>query len=151
MTNEFLGKPVTGDINHYTTAKPKQEDPAILLDALNKVLDHPLVESVHWNQYTPYFNDGEACEFNIYEAVVKVKGVDEGGDYDNGHFGEWELGYYDSTKHLEGVEELREVLKAFNTPLSSGSHFVILNEKFGDPAEVTATKDGFNVEYYEHD
>lgn len=151
MTNEFLGKPVTGDISHYTTAKPQQDEPSVLLDALNKVLEHPLVESAHWTQYTPYFNDGEACEFRIYEASVKVKGVDEGGDYDNGVFGEWELGYYDTTKDLEGIEDLRTLLEEFSGHLSSGRHYVILNEKFGDPADVTATKDGFNVEYYDHD
>lgn len=151
MTNEFLGKPVTGDISRYTDAAPTQEDPAILIDALNQVLEHPLAEYVKWNQYTPYFNDGDACEFSIHEARVKVEGIDEDGDYDDGTFGEWELSYYESTKSLEGVDDLRARLKEFNGHLSSGRHYVILNEKFGDPAEVTATKDGFAVEYYEHD
>ena len=151
MSNDFFGKPVTGEIHRYSEAAPQQEDPAILLDALNNVLEHPLAESVKWNQYTPYFNDGDACEFSIYSAAVKVKDVDEGGDWDNGFFGPWELGYYDATKNIEGRESLQEALREFESRLSSGAHYVILNEKFGDPAEVTATPDGFSVEYYEHD
>jgi hypothetical protein len=27
---------------------------------------YPMVESVHWTQYTPYFNDGEECTFSAY-------------------------------------------------------------------------------------
>jgi hypothetical protein len=27
---------------------------------------HPNIESVKWNQYTPYFNDRDTCKFNVH-------------------------------------------------------------------------------------
>lgn len=36
--------------------------------AANKFLNScPDVKGVHWTQYTPYFNDGEACEFSVHD------------------------------------------------------------------------------------
>ena len=135
----------------YRTMVSKMGKEAVT-EALEGLFEkYPDLIGVRWTQYTPYFNDGDACEFSIYSAAVKVKDVDEGGDWDNGFFGPWELGYYDATKSIEGSESLQEVLREFESRLSSGAHYVILNEKFGDPAEVTATQDGFSVEYYEHD
>jgi hypothetical protein len=32
----------------------------------------PEVTGVHWTQYTPYFNDGEACEFNVNEICFHI-------------------------------------------------------------------------------
>lgn len=36
---------------------------------------NPQIDSVRWTQYTPYFNDGEPCEFGVGDAGVKVKDV----------------------------------------------------------------------------
>jgi len=36
----------------------------------------PMVEAIRWNQYTPYFNDGDACVFGVYEASIKLTDVD---------------------------------------------------------------------------
>lgn len=30
---------------------------------------HPQVERIVWTQYTPYFNDGDTCEFSVNEPV----------------------------------------------------------------------------------
>jgi len=30
---------------------------------------YPQVKTITWAQYTPYFNDGEACEFNVNDPV----------------------------------------------------------------------------------
>lgn len=32
----------------------------------------PEVTGVHWTQYTPFFNDGEACEFSIHELCFHI-------------------------------------------------------------------------------
>lgn len=32
----------------------------------------PEVTGVHWTQYTPYFNDGEACEFRVNEICFHI-------------------------------------------------------------------------------
>lgn len=33
--------------------------------------NNPRVEAVKWRQYAPYFNDGEVCEFSVYDANFK--------------------------------------------------------------------------------
>lgn len=70
MTTEtkknFLGIPVEGDIrSDYRAIKqlPISEIQHVLLDLLND----PYFVGVGWTQYTPYFNDGEPCEFEIHE------------------------------------------------------------------------------------
>lgn len=69
MTSEkprknFLGIPVTGDINFAgkrTPQKPLEE----LAPVMQAVLDDPTIASFSWSQYTPYFNDGETCVFSV--------------------------------------------------------------------------------------
>lgn len=151
--SDFLGVPIEGEISHYSSKKiPTQSDPQVLLDKLQALFDHPLVEAVKWRQYTPYFNDGDACVFSAYGASVRlVGGDDEAGDYEDGFYTPWDIGYYSETKDIPGVEEVRALLRALDDEIESGAHDIILNEKFGDPAEVIATEGGFEVEFYEHD
>ncbi|ASR77595.1 hypothetical protein SEA_PARADIDDLES_125 [Streptomyces phage Paradiddles] len=176
MTNEVFGRPIKGDINHYTGALPEQEDPAKFIEALDKLLDHPQVAKVRWTQYTPYFNDGEACEFETHGAEVSLvnlttadTGLEVGEDrwYDEGEevfLGEYDMYTYEygddgridwdkGKRYVVGgvdTEDVAVALAQFEMALNS-KHYVWLNETFGDPAEVTATKEGFMVEHYEHD
>ena len=34
--------------------------------------EHPLVEQVYWDQYAPYFNDGEPCVFSVNMGNILV-------------------------------------------------------------------------------
>jgi hypothetical protein len=36
---------------------------AQLIQGIQKILEEYDAESISWNQYTPYFNDGDRCEF----------------------------------------------------------------------------------------
>lgn len=31
---------------------------------------NPEVSAIYWQQYTPYFNDGDICEFGVYEFDI---------------------------------------------------------------------------------
>lgn len=175
MTTTFAGRPVNGDINYYgsdsKTQKPIQE----LVDLLDAVLGSSEVEAVRWRQYTPYFNDGEACEFRIYGADAKFVGIDEGGDDEDGWheiYLSYPDGYWNTHDHhgrngkakpddrdrywrLYGAdfqpgESLSQSANAFVQALESGEHYVALRQAFGDPAEVVANREGFDVEHYEH-
>jgi hypothetical protein len=172
--NEVFGRPIKGDINHYTGSLPTQADPKLLIDALDTLLAHPKVTKVRWTQYTPYFNDGEACEFSTHGAEVSLGIIsdeegetDEGRWYDEGteiFLGTYDLytyktdeqglvGYDTSKVYLvNGIEteDVAVALATFEAALNS-SHYVWLNETFGDPAEITATSEGFEVEHYEHE
>lgn len=42
-----------------------------------------VVHNIFWTQYTPYFNDGEACEFSVHEAFLTLSSDHEDDDYDD--------------------------------------------------------------------
>lgn len=37
----------------------------------------PEVTGIHWTQYTPYFNDGDTCEFSVNEYCFHILGDDD--------------------------------------------------------------------------
>lgn len=158
---EFGGKTINGEITRYTNGPKAQDDPQVFLDALDAILAVPGIEAVKWQQYTPYFNDGEPCIFRIYTAYVRITGDDpEVGDYADGFRSTYELydyvvgeRYVRKFNPIAGYDSkaIYDALAVFEDVLSSGSHYTVLNDKFGDPAEVVARTDGFTVEFYEHD
>lgn len=167
MTNEVFGKPVTGDITQSRGSGVVQRDPVEFMEGLDKLFEDPRVEAIRWSQYTPYFNDGEPCEFSVDEYSIGIKffGLDENDStYRNDGFitDDDVYSYPDGFKanlpdhgrvykteingvDISGIDKLLEIV-----PIGD-HHMVFLRESFGDHAEVTATREGFHVEYYEHD
>lgn len=41
-----------------------------------------VVESIFWTQYTPHFNDGEACEFGVNDVHILLKNDEDACDYE---------------------------------------------------------------------
>jgi hypothetical protein len=68
---------------------------AEFLALIDEVLAVPGIEAIKWRQYTPYFNDGDACEFSIHGASVKLSETfgfsEDDGDYEDGFIGDYEL------------------------------------------------------------
>ncbi len=98
---------------------------------------HPDVESIKWHQYTPYFNDGDVCEFGVNsDASIKLKDKDDFfGEYDN---------YTDKNPQTNKlIQNASELVASIPDD--------IMLEVFGDHAEITANRDGFDVESYDHD
>jgi hypothetical protein len=60
----------------------------------------PEVTGIHWTQYTPYFNDGESCEFGVNDFCFHIL-TDEDDEIDS---------YYDSTE-LYTQENLDKAVK----------------------------------------
>lgn len=53
----------------------------VLSDGMNAIFQHyPFLGSVHWTQYTPYFNDGEPCVFSahFYPGINSLKDIEDG-------------------------------------------------------------------------
>lgn len=191
-TENTITRPITGDVQSSRRSNIKQQNAAEFLEALDKVLAFEGVEGIRWEQYTPYFNDGEPCEFSTGEVRIRLTGVDEeDGDYEDGYltnlytygdkFGqrppsrldasgtptdsyvynskenpeyrEWVSKYYSEANHVYPLGEgTKEVQKAFDQLTGQfGAFEHVLQDNFGDPAQVTATREGFDVEYYEHD
>lgn len=163
----LFDRPISGQISHYSSKDIKeQHSPEQFRDALDAVLNIPGVEAVKWEQYTPYFNDGEACEFGWDEGPrVRVAGDDEeAGEYSDGYRTEFVEVHYNPKAPVGSSERWTEtpvviegvdtdaITKALNDLAKEFAHQeVLLRKTFGDPAEVTATKAGFEVEHYDHD
>lgn len=161
QTVQDLGRTVDGDINYSTDLK-EQHDPMEFMNALDALLQHKGVKRVSWEQYTPYFNDGEACIFSaqMYGGGVKLKfGDDDAGDYENGYYESFKQYDYATRSYqvqevLNGVNlgDLPEKLATFGEMIDGGHHNNFLLRSFGDHAKIFAKRDGsFKVETYEHD
>jgi hypothetical protein len=150
--SDFFGLPIEGERPEYRSNPAEQADPAELIEKLQAVLAFPEVENVRWEQFTPYFNDGDVCEFSVYTAYVKLVGREDGGDYNDGYLEEADFRWYpERYEDVANATAISSALREFSSALGGGSHERILIEKFGDPAQVTATRDGFSIEFYEHD
>lgn len=135
------GRPVTGDIpkRGYSTVEQKPIDGFIAW--LDSVLALDGVESVKWQQHTPSFCDGDVCEFRVGEIYVRIEGdPEDAGDYEDG--------YRDSYDLTEDHPEVKAAMVKM-TYNEERAYYHALEDAFGDPAEVVATKDGFSVEYYD--
>ncbi|MBX9392229.1 hypothetical protein K4749_01110 [Streptomyces sp. TRM72054] len=157
----FLGIPVQGDITPGAT-RVEQKPLEDLQPILQAVLDDPTIVEFGWRQYTPYFNDGDPCEFSAHGLWVRTTD-DEDADEDelemwghrslgkvSGHrdqaTGEW------VTDPYQGPDEARYLrCKELEKAVEGGAFEVVLLKAFGDHAEVTVRRDGIEVEFYSHD
>lgn len=167
-TTNFLGIPVSGDITHGYHQK-KQRPIEELQPIIQAVLDDPTIVEFGWRQYTPYFNDGEPCEFSVHGTWVRtdaeVDTEEEAFDeYDleiwghpslgkvNGHYeGEWPNRKYIEDGY-EGPDRARyDRIKALEKAIEGDEFNNVLLEAFGDHAAVTVRRDGIEVESYDHE
>jgi hypothetical protein len=157
----------------FAVLREKQEEIKKLkeemLEASNKIFtdltktifeDHPKVNSFGWNQFTPYFNDGDTCYFCVNTDYIYINGesIDES-DWINEtkitNYGTWnrekreyegrtEVPNLDYDSELaKAADEIREFLRNFD------NDFFL--SQFGDHAEITITAEGVSVDEYEHD
>lgn len=142
-----INRPITGDVSQRSRRVVEQGTVEEFLEQLDALLDIDNVEAVRWRQYTPSFNDGDPCEFTLGEVGVRVTGGEEdGGDYEDGFYTAYELCDDEYAPYgVSNTAEIGEVLRHFVLDRFE----LIAESNFGDPAEVTATKDGFEVEYYD--
>jgi hypothetical protein len=125
---------------------------------------HPEVTAVTWTQYTPYFNDGSECEFSVNDPVfcegdARPDCGDEDGDI-----------LYRIHKETEGYDDYSH-RPSKPVPASRGknaadrklqkdckelSSLIMgledqMKDMFGDHVKVIATRNGFDIEEYEHE
>lgn len=108
--------------------------------------EHPEIAAIRWEQYTPYFNDGDPCVFRVGELYYKLVGGDEtGGDYGDG------FEYLSTYRKPEGFMDQQWVkdLKELGSAISGAKDEMLA--AFGDHVRVIVTKEGVDVEEYEHD
>lgn len=106
----------------------------------------PSVINVSWRQYTPYFNDGEECVFGLHGVTVNGR---EPSDY-NDKWYDWDdddgpLGTPLPKPPIETGREIIRFIESFNDDQQT------LKMMFGDHVKVTLTRDGVDIEEYQHD
>lgn len=97
---------------------------------------NPNIAALRWNQYTPYFNDGDECIFSVHELSYQVASEEDD---------EFHEAWYD-----EAHPEEQAAAKEFGSLIQTIPDDVY-KAMFGDHVEITATRDGFQVEEYEHE
>jgi len=117
---------------------------------------NPEVHAVGWRQYTPYFNDGDPCVFRCNAAYAwatntKDTGNVNYGEYEGDEENVWvsDADYGDFNEELipDHVEKALDELRRFLGKVSDDVYLSM----FEDHVKVTATRDGFDVEEYDHD
>lgn len=104
---------------------------------------HPEAVAIAWRQYTPYFNDGDACTFSVHEPGVKLASTKEDeGDYEDG-FISWNL--------EEKAPALADDFNALSSLITSDAMEPILQSVFGDHVRIEATAESITVNEYSHD
>ena len=153
-------------VEELNAAKEKmQKELAAQLEPLFKEFfkENPKIGKIAWTQYTPYFNDGEPCEFSVHEKYfVATKWLEEDEDdpieYQDcpslWSYGNKEASFYDSDvdsfKKAGLTEEEIKKVEAFGRFLDNIPED-IYEGIYGDHVEIIATAEGVEVNDYEHD
>lgn len=103
---------------------------------------HPQVGTISWTQYTPYFNDGDACYFSRHELEIDEED-DEDYDDDDGEEGEEQEEV--AAEPVEDATLWDDLMKLEDIPDD------VYESVFGDHARIVATPDQFEVTEYDHD
>lgn len=171
-------------IKDYETARAefKTKAQAAMKESFKEVFDlFPEITAIRWVQYTPYFNDGDTCEFGVHEAVVTNL---EGDDLDDvTHYGEYDgdrddvyaeygnaprdseffcvtsvTGTHWKTHEPKGPAIFDDrtaadldKLNALLAQLQSSALEDLMKDTFGDHVCVTATRTGFDIDEHDHD
>lgn len=134
----------------------------IMGDLKQIMIDNPLLEGIRWTQYTPHFNDGEPCVFEVNDLSVRfdesVQPRIEDHYDDNfiitGPYGEIDDEFFKEKSDIFNFKEIKTLQKATKEvellfeKLRDSTNMA---EQFGDGVQVTVTKSGVEVEDYDHD
>jgi|SRR5690606_7729253 len=130
---------------------------------------HPEIKGIVWTQYTPYFNDGEACTFSVGSPHFKIHPkklsimdpeirkeffrYSKEEEYTEDPFADtYKQCYLYALKRKKNktpeeqalVDDSKDIIEAFSLD-------EIFESVFGDHVKVIASKKGFKIEEYEHD
>lgn len=134
-------------VNEYNDAKRKLADK--VQESIDKLfqeafVEYPEIKVINWTQYTPYFNDGETCEFYVNEFnVSNSMDMNAWGEFEEDSEANPDLFIRDGYDYplIKDIQEFAE----------SDVGTEIFKDIFGDHQYITVTKDGITAEEYDHD
>ena len=134
---------------------------------------NPAITMITWNQYTPYFNDGEECVFGVHEPrftncpLDEIADINKWGEYDGENEKVWcitdpawilksDNKYYDTEKAaLNALASAKELdidsIQSFHSMVQTSEMEDVFRVMFGDHVTIIATREGFEVKDLEHD
>lgn len=145
----------------------KDGEKALLNSLKDFFTNFPQVKAITWTQYTPYFMDGNPCEFGVNDIIFYIPkngeeaysteellshshySIEYPDDYDDE---EWEKGVPSTyqSHSTEGLDPaLAKAIEELTSDLDSNSD--LLQFALGDHARIVAVPGKIHVEEYEHD
>ena len=131
---------------------------------------NPTIQGISWEQYTPYFNDGEPCVFSVNYPTFYFGSMDELGEDSEASITPYSRKSYDPDEMFknyveipdDGERDYWEAIRPHLTPEVRAGIAKFLEEfhglgddvfktVFGDHAQVIVTRDGVTVDEYEHE
>lgn len=175
MTDTFMGIPISGDVEKGLRGRTDQLTQEEFAALVKPLLDDPNIVELSWRQYTPYFNDGDVCEFTVYDLSLRTVWDSEDADRDElcankyhksignlvykyddepteDRWGRvYRQGRYVDAENPHFDADRLAKAEALSAAMANGSTDNLLYDLFGDHATVTVTRDGIAIDYYEHD
>ena len=125
---------------------------------------NPKLNAIVWTQYTPYFRDGDPCVFSV-EEVSFTNATGDGlndinwGEYDGKNKDVACLTSYFNPKNKWETDANRvfateidfESCKKLTNLMESNEMSDVMLATFGDHVKVVATREGFDIQEYDHD
>lgn len=114
-------------------------------------VDNPDVQLITWTQYSPFFNDGDECVFSVNEVMctnATEEECDNIGGYDielseeAEQAGKWVHPEWKHERDIPGFDELSSFISQNED---------LMEELFGNHAQIIITRDGIQVDEYDHD
>lgn len=112
---------------------------------------HPDIIAIRWNQYTPYFNDGDDCVFGVNEVTFATTN-NTGTVPAISSLGNHEIEFQNKTyifidTYSTPYETVAKQIDSLNREIKE-----VLRGAFGDHVELTIYRDGvMEIEQYEHE
>jgi len=108
------------------------------MDLFNR---YPDMRNFSWEQYTPYFNDGEPCEFGVYEYSVRVNGEDEYGYESHRTVTVLHEGEEPRLETIKAPKEFKDACKDVKDLITSVDR-ELMQMTYGDGYEITVHRNG---------
>lgn len=109
----------------------------------------PEIKAIRWTQYTPYFNDGDVCEFSRHDfefaGEIKDDLKENAASYDSRDSDLQFFSIWDLKDNSRLKRAMLQLSKTFNNTED------VFEAAFGDGVKVVCSPNGFDVEEVDHD
>lgn len=129
---------------------------SILLKEFQKLVEsHPEIKSIRWEQFTPYYNDGEDCVFRVGEMQLELhdeflkancSSLEDLEIYNDYESEDEDNSWYEG--HQCVLEGNKELLNSFKEFVKCLRDLTLLRDVFGDHKRIILTKDETIVKEY---